>query len=221
MEELAIKALWHEYDKKLEQSLQLNYRIIKEMQTQKYEDQIGSFKRNQVAAVVAGVIWIMILVFLVVNTLHNLYFVASVGMIALFNVFAVAAYIRHLVLLDQVDISDSITDSQQKLAVIQVSLNNVGRILVLQAPFYCTFWYNQELVDHAGFTFWAINLSIVTVFVAGSIYLFNTLTHENIHRKWVRGFIEGYGGKKLIKAMEFLKQIEEYKSEVGGRKSEV
>jgi len=221
MEELAIKELWHEYDRKLEKTLQLNYAIIREMQEQKYVDHIGSFKRNQVWGIVTGVLWILFLLFLVVNTLHNLYFVGSVGMIALFNIFAVGAYIRHLVLLDQVNITDSITDAQQKLAVIQASLNNVGRILVLQAPFYCTFWYNQELVDNAGFTFWAINLTIVGLFVAATIYLFNTLTHENIHRKWVRGFIEGFGGKKLIKAMEFLEQIEEYKGEVGGRRAEI
>jgi hypothetical protein len=213
MEELEIKQLWQEYDRKLEKNLQLNYRIISEMQTRKFEDHISSFKRNQVLGVVTGIIWIAFLVFLVVNTLHNMYFVVSIGLIALFNIFAVAAYIRHLWLLGQVNIADSITSAQQKLATIQTSFNNVGRILVLQAPFYCTFWYSQELVDHAGTTFWIINLSIVTVFVIASLYLFKTLTHENIHRKWVRAFMESFGGKKLIRAMEFLKEIEVYKTE--------
>ncbi len=213
MEELAIKQLWQEYDRKLEKNLQLNYRIIREIQTQKYEDHIRSFKRDQVFGIVTGILWIGILVFLVVNTLHNIYFVISVGLIALFNIFAVATYIRHLWLLDLVNIADSITGAQQKLATIQTSLNNVGRILVLQAPFYCTFWYNQELVNNAGSTFWAINLSIVALFIALSLYLFKTLTYDNIHRKWVRKFFESFGGKKLIKAMEFLKEIETYKSD--------
>jgi len=210
MEELAIKQLWHEYDIKLEKSLQLNYKIIREMQTQKAENNITSFRRNQVFGVIGGIIWILILVFLVVNTLHNIYFVISVGLIAVFNIFAVAAYIRHLAMLDQVNITDSVTSAQQKLAAIQNSLNNVGRILVLQTPLYCTFWYNQQLVDHGGAMFWLINLTIVAFFVAISVYLFKTLTYKNIHRKWVRKFIESFGGKKLIKAMEFLNEIEEY-----------
>lgn len=210
MEEATIKQLWHEYDLKLEKNLQLNYKIIRELQTQKAEDRISSFRRNQVLGVVGGIIWILILVFLVVNTLHNIYFVISVGLIALFNIFAVATYIRHLAILDQMNIADSVTAAQKKLATIQASLNNVGRILVLQAPLYCTFWYNQDLVDHGGTMFWLINLSIVAVFVAGSIYLFNTLTQKNIHRKWVRGFMESFGGKKLSAAMEFLNDIEEY-----------
>lgn len=210
MEEAAIKQLWHEYDQKLEKNLQLNYKIIRELQTQKAEDRISSFRRNQIFGVVGGIIWILVLVFLVVNTLHNMYFVISVGLIALFNVFAVATYIKHLAILGQVDITDSVTSAQKKLATIQASLNNVGRILVLQAPLYCTFWYNQDLVDHGGTTFWLINLSIVAVFVAASLYLFRTLTHKNIHRKWVRNFMESFGGKKLSAAMEFLNDIEEY-----------
>ena len=213
MEHAALIELWHQYDQKLEKNLQLNYRIIKEMQTQKYEDHIGSFRRNQIIGVVCGIVWILLLVFLVVNTLDNIYFVISVGLIALFNVFAVAAYVRHLAMLDRVDITDNITDAQKKLAAIQTSLNNVGRILVLQSPFYCTFWYSQELVDHGGTTFWLINLSIVALFVIISFYLFNKLTYKNIHIRWVRRFIESFGGKKLIKAMEFLKEIEEYKTE--------
>lgn len=213
MEELDIKQIWHAYEAKLERSLQLNYKIIKEMQTQKAEDNINAFRRNQVFGIVGGIIWILILVFLVLHTLNNIYFVVSVGLIALFNVFAVGTYIWHLEMLSHVNINDSITGVQQKLASIQTSLNNVGRILILQAPLYCTFWYNQQLVDHGGTTFWAINLTIVALFVAISIYLFKTLTYKNIHRKWVKAFTESFGGKKLSKAMEFLNEIEDYKTE--------
>lgn len=213
MEELEIKQLWQAYDIKLERSLQLNHKIIREIQTQKAEDNISSFRRNQVWGVVGGIIWILLLVFLIVHALNNIYFVISVGLIALFNVFAVATYIRHLAILDQLNVTDSITGAQLKLATIQTSLNNVGRILILQAPLYCTFWYNQDLVAHAGTTFWLINLAIVTLFVIASIYLFKTLTYKNIHRKWVKAFVESFGGRKLTKAMEFLKDLEDYKTE--------
>ena len=213
MEELDIKQLWHAYDLKLEKSLRLNQKIMRELQTQKVEDNISSFRRNQLVGVVAGILWIAVLVFFALHAQGNVYFAGSIGAIAVFNIFAVAAYVRHLALLDGINITDSITGAQQKLATIQASLNNVGRILILQAPLWCTFWYNQNLVDHAGIQFWLINLSIVTAFVIASVYLFQKLTYKNIHIKWVKAFIESFGGKKLIKAMEFLKDIEEYKIE--------
>ena len=215
MEESMIKQLWQEYDQKLEKSLQLNYKIIREMQTKKIEDHINSFRRNQFFGVVVGILFTVFLVFLVVNSLNNIYFAISIGLIALFNIFAVAAYIRHLAMLERVSITDSITRTQEKLAAIQSSFNMVGRIMVLQTPFWCTFWYSQQLVDHGGTTFWAINLTVLALFTILSVYLFNTLTYKNIHRRWVRSFIESFGGKKIIKAMEFLKEIEEYKAEDG------
>ena len=210
MEESMIKQLWQDYDLKLEKSLQLNYKLIREMQTMKVQDHISAFRRTQVGGVITGVLWIALLVYLVAHTLQNIYFVISVGLIALLNVFAVAAYIRHLALLEQVNLSGSITDTQKKLATIQSSLNNVGRILLLQTPFYCTFWYTQQLVSGGGAAFWLINVPIVLFFTIVSIYLFRTLTYKNIHRKWVRKFIESFGGKKLIKAMEFLQEVEAY-----------
>jgi hypothetical protein len=213
MEELDIKQLWQAYDAKLERSLQLNQKIIKEIQTQKAESNINAFKRNQVAGVVVGILWVLFLVFWTIVGYRNIYFAGSMGLIALFNIFAVATYIRHLALLSQVNITDSITDAQQKLATIQSSLNNSGRIMILQAPLWCTFWYNQQLVEHGGATFWLINLAVVSFFVILSVYLYQKLTYKNIHIKWVKAFIEGFGGKKLIKAMEFLNDIEEYKTE--------
>ena len=212
MEESAIRQLWQEYDRKLEINLQLNYKILREIQTRKYKDHIGSFRINQVIGVVTGILWVLLLVFLATHHAGNIYFAISLGGIALFNVFAVAAYIRHLVMLDRVNIADNITAAQQKLAAIQASLNNVGRILVLQTPFYCTFWYSPALVEHGGTWFWVINLSILSLSIILSVYLFRTLTYENIHRQWVRVFIESLGGRKLTKAMEFLQEIEAYKT---------
>src|SRR3569833_186987 len=213
MEELDIKQLWHAYDLKLEQSLQLNKQIMRELQTQKAEDNIGAFKRNQIAGLVLGILWIAVLVFFTFHAGGYPYFAGSIGLIAVFNIFAVAAYVRHLALLDSISITDSVTDAQQKLAAIQMSLSYVGRIMILQAPFWCTFWYNQDLVNHAGTQFWVINLSVVASFLVLSVYLFQKLSYKNIHMKWVKAFNESFGGKKLIIAMEFLKDIEAYKSE--------
>ncbi len=213
MEELDIKQLWSSYEAKLERSLALNLKVIKELQTQKVAHKLRSFRRNQVTGVILGVIWIAFLVFLLINTLHNIYFVISVGFIILFNVFATVAYIRHLVMLAEVNIEDSVTESQRKITEIQSSFTNVGRILVLQAPFYCTFWYNSDLVANAGIGFWLIQLVIVSFFIFISIYLFKKLTYKNRHIKWVKTALESFGGKTLTKAMDFLNEIEEYKTE--------
>lgn len=57
------------------------------------------------------------------------------------------------------------------------------------------------------------NLAVVAFFIGLSVYLYNKLTYKNIHIKWVKVFIEGFGGKKLTKAMQFMNEISEYKME--------
>lgn len=213
MEEPDIKQLWQAYDLKLEQSLRLNQQIMRGLQTQKAEDNIGAFKRNQIAGLISGILWIGILVFFTFHSGGNLYFACSIGLIAVFNIFAVAAYVRHLALLDGINITDSVTESQRKLATIQTSLSNVGRIMLLQTPLWFTPWYNQSMIDGAAAWFWVINLFVIALVVILSIYLFQKLSYKNIHIKWVKAFNESFGGKKLTRAMEFLKDIEEYKRE--------
>lgn len=60
MEELDIIQLWHACDLKLEQSLQLNQKIMRELQTQKAEGNIGAFRRRQIVELVLGILWIAV-----------------------------------------------------------------------------------------------------------------------------------------------------------------
>ncbi len=207
MEETDVKKLWQLYDNKLEKSLTLNHKIIREIQSQKAENSINSFRKTQVLGILAGILWIVFLGFLVLNSLDKIYFAISAGAILLFNVYAVVAYIWTVVIINGINIAGNITETQQKLTLLQNSFTKIGRVLILQAPFYCTFWYTDELVAHGGTTFWLIQLLVVSFFTGISIYLYRQLTPENNHKKWVRAI----GDSKLRKAIEFLNEIEEFK----------
>jgi len=60
-------------------------------------------------------------------------------MIALITAIAIVVYIKHIVIIKEINYSDSITDTQEKLAVLQSSTIGIGRILWLQLPFWSTF----------------------------------------------------------------------------------
>lgn len=211
MEEVELKTIWQTYQQKLDRSLQLNARLVREIQTTKVRSEMNRFTSGHVVAVIMGVFWIALLVFLIWHSTSNIYFCISAGMIALFNVFAVAIYLKYIIDVRGINISESITEAQQKLATVQASFNNIGRVLFLQTPFYCTFWYTDELVANGGPVFWTIQLLIVSFFTILSIHLYRSVTPQNIHKKWVRVLVESFGGKRLSKAMEFLKELETYK----------
>jgi hypothetical protein len=80
--------------------------------------------------VLLSVVWIFFLGVLVYgNQLRNLYFTISLSMIILFNVTAIVVYIKHIVLIRKIDYCESITDTQKRLANLQLSTFWISRIL--------------------------------------------------------------------------------------------
>jgi hypothetical protein len=162
---------------------------------------------------VLGIVWITFLAFLVYHSLDKVYFSISVGLLIVFNIFAVIAYIRHIAILTSVSIAESITETQRKIALVRTSDNLVSRILLLQTPLYCTWWYTEDLVQNGGVFFWTVNATIVALFTAAAIFLFIKLSPSNQSSRWIRWANNFFGSEKLIKASEFLQEIEEYKKE--------
>lgn len=213
MEELDLKNAWQSYDKKLDHLLQVNFKQLKEIQSIKAESTINSFKRNHLAVMLVGIAWVWFLGFLVYHTRGNPYFIISVGAIILFNVFAVFLYLRHLVILSSINIAESVTETQQKLAKVYTSYVQVGRVLLLQTPFYCTWWYTAELVQNGGFLFWTIQALIVASLTGFAIYLFRKLSLKSKSQNWVKRTDTFFGADKLQNAIAFLNEIKEFKSE--------
>lgn len=213
MNELELKNIWKSYDQKLERLLQINYQQLKTIQSQKAESRIRSFIRGHLFVMLLGVAWIGFLAFLVYHTLDNIYFTASVGTIIVFNVFAVLAYLKHIVILLKVDVAGSITETQRQLVRVNTSYINVGRILLLQVPFYCVWWYNDDLIQNAGPLFWSIQVVVVTALTAFAIYLFVRLSPKNRSGSLAKRVDNAFGAAKLQSAVAFLDEIEEFKKE--------
>jgi hypothetical protein len=209
MNEAELKSIWRSYDQKIDKILVINKQQLHQLQKEKADSKIQSFKRNHVRVMLLGLLWIFALFFLAVNTLDNTFFVVSLSGIILFNIFAVLIYLRHIIILGSIDIAESINQTQQKLAKVYESYTNSGRILLLQAPFFCTWWYTEELVQNGGMVFWIIQLIIVTVFTFLSIFLFIKLSPSNPSNKWRNWSNKYFGAYKLQKAMDFLKAAED------------
>ncbi|MDO9256016.1 MAG: hypothetical protein Q7U54_10925 [Bacteroidales bacterium] len=213
MNELDLKNAWQSYDRKLDRLLEVNFQQLKDIQSIKAESKINSFKKSHIFVMLLGVAWVWLLGFLVYHTKDNPYFTISVGVIMLFNVFAVVLYFRHIIILSSINIAESIIETQRKLTLVYTSYVQVGRVLLLQTPLYCTWWYTEELVQHGGFIFWTIQAVIVTSFTAIAIYLFRKLSLKSKSGNWVKRTDKFFGAEKLQKAIAFLDEIEEFKKE--------
>ena len=212
MEDITLKNLWKAQDEKLDRTMKLNLYLLESLQKQKAESKLNSLARFKGWVVVLGIIWILFLGLLIYgNQLKNIYFTISVSIILLFNIFAVAVYIKHIALIRQLDYSESITNTQKKLSKLQASTFNL-RFLFLQTPFYTTWFWSTGMINGDLIKFWFIAVPITLAFTALSIWVYKNLTLENMHKKWVRSLVNSTPEHtSVFKAIDFLNEIEEFK----------
>ena len=213
MEESELKNLWQQYDKKLEMSLELNLRNFEAIQTQKAKSKLRLLVIQKLIGIVLGIAWVLFLAWVVYYNLalSKIFFVISVGMIMLITTISIVVYLKHLVLINQINYSESITDTQKKIALLQSSIINIVRISFLQIPFYTTFYINNSMIQNGNAVLWIIQIIITISFIILTVWLYKNISYKNIHRKWLKILLGGSGWTSVTKAMEFLDEIDEFK----------
>ena len=112
MEDIELKNIWKEYDRKIEetkiinmQSWVINFKTFEDLQTEKAKSKLNSIGRLKKWMVFGGILWILFLIFLVANSLalSKIFFVVSVSAIVVFNIIAVVVYIKHVILINEID----------------------------------------------------------------------------------------------------------------------
>ena len=213
MENIEIINLWKQYDEKLEKSISLNHKVIEELQQQKAKNVLRPTKNIKWFAVVMGIIYIGVLAYLVLNSLsfENIFFVASLGISIVITLVAVAYYIYQIKLINEIDNSESVVQIQEKLAALQASTLKTAGILLLQLPFYSTWYINFEWIKESPNMFYFIHVPIVLLFAMAGVWLFNNINVKNMDKKWFKFLFQGTEWLAILKSGQFLKEIESFK----------
>lgn len=219
MKDLELNALWKEYDRKLEESRVLNLQTwavnrqtFEWMQTQKVRSRLRPMGVFKGWAVFLGVLWVLFLGMLAVGD-HGRHgwFTFSITVLFLFNVYAIIAYLRQMALIRQIDYTDHILQTQQQLAALQASTLRTTRILFLQAPFYSTWFWSERLIAGNALAFWAIAVPVVALLSLGAFWLYRNISLANADKKWFRLLFNGIEWSPILRAMEYLKEIDEFR----------
>ncbi|HEY6435041.1 MAG TPA: hypothetical protein VIY47_00500 [Ignavibacteriaceae bacterium] len=222
MEDVELKNLWKSYDQQLEQakllnlqSWVLNVQTKESIQLMKAKSKLNKLARFKSRVAAIGVVWVFFLLFLIYHsiTYQKIFFVISASMIVLFNVFAVIVYIKHILIIHEIDNAESVVEAQEKTVKLQSSTLQIGRILFLQIPFYSTWFYTPAWIAQADWRFWLITIPITLFLALISIWLYKNIHYKNADKKWFRILFNSPEWKSVIKAMLLMKEIEEFKKE--------
>ncbi|MEP7080539.1 MAG: hypothetical protein ABI784_07410, partial [Ginsengibacter sp.] len=103
--------------------------------------------------------------------------------------------------------------NQELIARLQFSTINITRILFLQMPFYCTFWWSIQMIQDEPAAFWFISFPVAVIFLLGSLWLYKNINFTNVNKKWFKILFNSPEWNLLTKANDMLNEIEDFKKE--------
>ncbi|MBK8880845.1 MAG: hypothetical protein IPN67_00230 [Bacteroidales bacterium] len=215
MDEKEMRNIWQSYNERLESTMQVAYENVGEIAKIKLKSFLHSMKPFKVITIIIGILWVVFVDTLIINlwTTANLFFLISACIQTVLTKVAIGVYLYQLYLIYNVDLSEPVIISQERLSRLQFSTLLVPRILFLQLPAWTTFsWHTSMLYD--GNIFLLTIQGVISILsVYASIWLFLNIRYENRNKKWFRWLFNGKEWDPIIESTELIRQIEEYKSE--------
>ena len=84
--------------------------------------------------------------------------------------------------------------------------------MVLQLPFWTIFYLSDKWFPNVvSWNFIIFQALFTASFSWLAYWLYKNQTMENANKKWVKTLIEGSGGKSVQKAIDFAREIENFK----------
>ncbi|HMQ69354.1 MAG TPA: hypothetical protein PKA90_10340, partial [Ignavibacteria bacterium] len=220
METTDIKNIWKSHDNLLERSMRLNILCIETIQSQKSKSELKPLLFLRIFEAAVHIVIALFLGSFLKDVFSNINIAILLGAVLLFVIYSLILCIRQIAIIIQINYSESVTDIQQKLSVLQTHVLDYFKLVFLVIPFWFVYpilglylFASTDIMSALPSAWWTGNIIVSIIFIFFSIYAYTQISYKNINKRWVRFFIKNAGGKSVEKAMEFLNVIEEFKDE--------
>ena len=219
-------SIWQVYNAKLERTLNLNQQILESIQLLKVKSKLIPIFWLRIGEIIlhASAI-ILLLIFLIDNILQLPYAVNALLLIA-FYLTLFFMCLKQINIIKRMDYSKDIVSIQSSLSILQTNIFNYFRLAVLFLPSVLAYPvvvteaikdYNLkifgdfDIIAQSNGNWWTVQIIATAVLIPLCIWSYRQLSYKNIHKKWVRFFIQNSSGKRVRKIIEFIKELEDLK----------
>ena len=182
---------------------------------------LSSMKPIKIFTLLVGLLWVFsigyVLIKLTINAYDqvSLYFLYSAYFQVMLTAMAVILYIIQLSTLYSIDFNKPVVILQKTLINLKASTLNVIKILILQLPFWTTFYWNESMFKNGTLPLFILQGAVTISFTCLAIWLFFNLKFENADKWWFKLLLQGKEWEPLITSIGILNDMEE-----GGVKSD-
>ena len=176
---------------------------------------LSSMKPIKIFTLLVGLLWVFsigyVLIKLTINAYDqvSLYFLYSAYFQVMLTAMAVILYIIQLSTLYSIDFNKPVVILQKTLINLKASTLNVIKILILQLPFWTTFYWNESMFKNGTLPLFILQGAITISFTCLAIWLFFNLKFENADKWWFKLLLQGKEWEPLITSIGILNDMEE------------
>jgi hypothetical protein len=214
MNDNELKQLWASYNDKLDISIQINQKIAENTTDLRIKSLLGSMKPAKIATIIIGILWVLFVHILIVQTfgLASIFFTISAIIQVFVTQLAIGIYIYQLVMIQQIDISEPITVTQQKLSSLKTTSLTIARILFLQLPVWSTFYLHKAMFVADNFVLLIFQTVVTFGLTYLAIWLFFNIKLANTNKAWFKLLFEGKEWTPVIRSIELLEEIKAFRT---------
>ncbi len=219
MEAKELKKLLAAYDTKLDQKLSLNVASLKNINLDKSEKNTQTILKYRVIEIVVFSLLELFMGNYIANNWSQTHLVISGIIVGVFTLIALSGSIGQVVLLQHIDFGKPIVDIRKKIELVNTHGLLFVKLMLLSTPIWWSYavvgsdyLFSIDLYAHMDVDFVLKYLMVNAVLIIPLIWFLNKLSYKNLHIKWVRKTIGLFTGTKTMKALDFLKDIEEFEN---------
>ena len=221
MNDTDLKYLWQTGNEQIAISQKSDKTSLDKLTKRNVSHFLSSMKPIKIFTLLVGLLWVFsigyVLIKLTINAYDqvSLYFIYSAYFQVMLTAVAVILYIIQLSTLYSIDFNKPVVILQKTLINLKASTLNITKILILQLPFWTTFYWNESMFKNGTLPLFILQGAVTISFTYLSLWLFFHLKFENADKWWFKLLLQGKEWEPLITSINILNEMEE-----GGVKSD-
>ena len=221
MNDTDLKYLWQAGNEQIAISQKSDKTSLDKLTKRNVSHFLSSMKPIKIFTLLVGLLWVFgigyVLIKLTINAYDQIspYFLYSAFFQVMLTAMAVILYIIQLSTLYRIDFNKPVVILQKTLINLKASTLNVTKILILQLPFWTTFYWNESMFKNGTLPLFILQGAVTISFTCLAIWLFFNLKFENADKWWFKLLLQGKEWEPLITSIDILNDMEE---EVGSDK---
>jgi hypothetical protein len=215
MNDTDLKYLWQTGNEQIALSQKSDKTSLDKLTKRNVSHFLSSMKPIKIFTLLVGLLWVFgigyVLIKLSINAYDqvSLYFLYSAYFQVMLTAVAVILYIIQLSTLYSIDFNKPVVILQKTLINLKASTLNVTRILILQLPFWTTFYWNESMFKNGTLTLFIFQGAVTISFTYLSLWLFFHLKFENADKWWFKLLLQGKEWEPIITSIDILNDMEE------------